>query len=214
MESLPAKEHREGGAVLQEVESNSNSNRRYVALTGVHLESPLPQGDVQNDDNDDDDEEDDDGDDQSSRNQSNFVPAALALPLQSQSTAAHLNQGVSVVANAASHANVAEDAGIVVVQSHQPPKVNPDTHAVFELKPVQSDVVHQSAGVSFYPFVQPWEVVDQHEDDDYDEDDYDEEDYDDFYYGGGNGYYRDQPGFNGLGVFERRSSARTSPSLR
>nr|NP_572172.1 uncharacterized protein Dmel_CG3546 [Drosophila melanogaster]AAF45958.1 uncharacterized protein Dmel_CG3546 [Drosophila melanogaster] len=211
VESLPAKEHREGGAVLQEVESNSNSNRRYVALTGVHLESPLPQGDVQNDDNDDDDEEDDDGDDQSSRNQSNFVPAALALPLQSQSTAAHLNQGVSVVANAASHANVAEDAGIVVVQSHQPPKVNPDTHAVFELKPVQSDVVHQSAGVSFYPFVQPWEVVDQHEDDDYDEDDYDEEDYDDFYYGGGNGYYRDQPGFNGLGVFEEEIISEDQP---
>ncbi|XP_033170243.1 stress response protein NST1 [Drosophila mauritiana] len=207
VESLPAKEHREGGAVLQEVESNSN--RRYVALTGVHLESPLPQGDVQHDDNDDDDEEDDDGDDQSSRNQSNFVPAALALPLQSQSTAAHLNQGVSVVANAASHANVAEDAGIVVVQSHQPPKVNPDTHAVFELKPVQSDVVHQSAGVSFYPFVQPWEVVDQDEDD-YDEDDYDEEDYDDFYYGG-NGFYRDQPGFNGLGVFEEEIISEDQP---
>ncbi|XP_002037002.2 myb-like protein AA [Drosophila sechellia] len=207
VESLPAKEHREGGAVLQEVESNSN--RRYVALTGVHLESPLPQADVQNDDNDDDDEEDDDGDDQSSRNQSNFVPAALALPLQSQSTAAHLNQAVSVVANAASHAHVAEDAGIVVVQSHQPPKVNPDTHAVFELKPVQSDVVHQSAGVSFYPFVQPWEVVDQDEDD-YDEDDYDEEDYDDFYYGG-NGFYRDQPGFNGLGVFEEEIISEDQP---
>ncbi|EDX01197.2 glutamic acid-rich protein [Drosophila yakuba] len=210
VESLPAKEHREGGAVLQEVE---NSNRRYVALTGVHLKSPLPQGDVQNDDNDDDDEQenddDDDSDDQSSTNQPNFVPAALALPLQSQSTAAHLNQGVSVVANAASHANVAEDAGIVVVQSHQPPKVNPDTHAVFELKPVQSDAAHQSAGVSFYPFVQPWEVVDQHEDD-YDEDDYDEEDYDDFYYGG-NGFYRDQPGFNGLGVFEEEIISEDQP---
>ncbi|EDV45818.2 uncharacterized protein Dere_GG18714 [Drosophila erecta] len=196
---VPAKEHREGGAVLQEVENN---NRRFVALTGVHVESPLPQGDVHNDDDDDDEQVDNDGGNQSSQ----YVPAALALPLQSQSTASHLNQGVSVVANAASHANVAEDAGIVVVQSHQPPKVNPDTHAVFELKPVQSDVAHQSAGISFYPFVQPWE---QHEDD-YDEDDYDEEDYDDFYYGG-NGFYRDQPGFNGLGVFEEEIISEDQP---
>ncbi|XP_017074766.1 putative uncharacterized protein DDB_G0289963 [Drosophila eugracilis] len=220
VESLPAKEHREGGAVLQEVE---NSNRRYVALTGVHLESPLPQDLVHNLEdeeldeelNDDDEDDDDNNDDvqevQSSKGQSNYVPAALALPLQSQSTAAHLNQGVSVVANAASHANVAEDAGIVVVQSHQPPKVNPDTHAVFELKPVQSDVDHHqsSNGVSFYhPFVQPWEVVDQHEDD-YDEDDYDEEDYDDFYYG--NGYYRDQPGFHNLGAYEEHIISEDEP---
>jgi len=114
-----------------------------------------------------------------------------------------------VVANAASHANVGEDAGIVVVQSHQPPKVNPDTHAVFELKPVQSDVDHHHSSVSFYPFVQPWEVVDQHEDD-YDEDDYDEEDYDDFYYGGG-GFYRDPPGFHGLGAYEEEIISEDQP---
>ncbi|XP_017045909.1 DNA ligase 1 [Drosophila ficusphila] len=207
VESLPAKEHREGGAVLQEVES---SNRRYVALQNVHL---------QNDDDDQDDDDDDDAEveeqqhglaEQSSKSPSNYVPAALALPLQGQATtAAHLNQGVSVVANAASHANVAEDAGIVVVQSHQPPKVNPDTHAVFELKPVHQSNVDQSGGVGFYPFVHPWEVVEQPEDD-YDEDDYDEEeDYDDFYYG--NGFYGDQPGFHGLGVFEEEIISEDQP---
>ncbi|XP_016946254.3 uncharacterized protein LOC108021938 [Drosophila biarmipes] len=212
VESLPAKEHREGGAVLQEVE---NSNRRFVALTGVHLESPVRQEEQHEaEENDDDDDEGNEGDEdeaeeQSAKSQSNYVPAALALPLQSQTTAAHLKQGVSVVANAASHANVGEDAGIVVVQSHQPPKVNPDTHAVFELKPVQPDVDHHHAAVSFYPFVQPWEVVDEHEDD-YDEDDYDEEDYDDFYYGG-NGYYRDQPGFHGLGAFEEEIITEDQP---
>jgi len=208
VESLPAKEHREGGAVLQEVE---NSNRRFVALTGVHLESPVHQQDDHDaeENDDDDDQEDDEVEEQSSKSQSNYVPAALALPLQSQTSAAHLNQGVSVVANAASHANVGEDAGIVVVQSHQPPKVNPDTHAVFELKPVQSDVDHHHSSVGFYPFVQPWEVVDQHEDD-YDEDDYDEEDYDDFYYGGG-GFYRDPPGFHGLGAYEEEIISEDQP---
>ncbi|XP_052849732.1 probable serine/threonine-protein kinase mps1 [Drosophila gunungcola] len=221
VESLPLKEHREGGAVLQEVE---NSNKRYVALTGVHLESLLPNDDDDQDDIDDEEEEVDDEVQnlaaQSSKSQSNFVPAALALPLQSQTSAAHLNQavsaahlnqGVSVVANAASHANVAEDAGIVVVQSHQPPKVNPDTHAVFELKPIQSDADH-SAGVSFYPFVQPWEVVDHHPEDDYDgDDDYDEEeDFDGFYYG--NGYYRDHPAdFHGLGAYEEEIISEDQP---
>ncbi|XP_016993971.2 probable serine/threonine-protein kinase kinX [Drosophila takahashii] len=217
VEALPAKEHREGGAVLQEVE---NSNRRYVALTGVHLESPLHEEQEDVEENDDDDQEDDDEVEESqssSKSQSNFVPAALALPLQQPqqqqqpTSAAHLNQGVSVVANAASHANVAEDAGIVVVQSHQPPKVNPDTHAVFELKPVQSDVDPSSA-VSFYPFVQPWEVVDQYGGDDYDEDDYDEEeDYDDFHYGGYDGFFRDQPAFQGLGAYEEHIISEDQP---
>jgi len=92
VESLPAKEHREGGAVLQEVE---NSNRRFVALTGVHLESPVHQQDDHDaeENDDDDDQEDDEVEEQSSKSQSNYVPAALALPLQSQTSAAHLNHG-------------------------------------------------------------------------------------------------------------------------
>ncbi|XP_037727139.1 probable serine/threonine-protein kinase mps1 [Drosophila subpulchrella] len=203
VEGLPAKEHREGGAVLQEVE---NSNRRFVALTGVHLESPVHQQDdrdAEENDDDDDDQEEDEVEEQSSKSQSNYVPAALALPLQSQTSAAHLNQGVSVVANAASHANVGEDAGIVVVQSHQPPKVNPDTHAVFELKPIQPDVDHHAPTTTTVLY-QPWD------EDDYDEDDYDEEDYDDFYYGG-NGFYRDQPGFHGLGAFEEEIISEDQP---
>ncbi|KAH8280727.1 hypothetical protein KR054_004695 [Drosophila jambulina] len=224
VESLPAMmEHREGAATLQEVDP---SKRRYVALTGVHYEPHVPN----DDDDDDEDQEDEDDDDdeeledetlagQSPKSQSQFVPAALALPLaqgsqvaeagaggDQASTAAVLPQGVSVVANAASHANVAEDAGIVVVQSHQPPKVNPDTHAVFELKPIQADV--QQPAVSFYPFVHPWEVVQPEDEDDYDEDDYDEEDYDDFYYGG---YYRDQPGYVGLGEYDEHIVSEDSP---
>ncbi|KAH8235485.1 hypothetical protein KR032_001403 [Drosophila birchii] len=218
VESLPAMmEHREGAATLQEVDP---TKRRYVALTGVHYEPHVP--------NDDDDDEDVDDDDevleeeaaqagQSAKSQSQFVPAALALPLAQgsqggageQASAAHLPQGVSVVANAASHANVAEDAGIVVVQSHQPPKVNPDTHAVFELKPIQADF--QQPAVSFYPFVHPWETVVPEDEDDYDEDDYDEEDYDDFYYGPG-GYYRDQPGYVGLGEYDEHIVSEEKPS--
>ncbi|KAH8362077.1 hypothetical protein KR200_002169 [Drosophila serrata] len=219
VESLPAMmEHREGAATLQEVDP---SKRRYVALTGVHYEPHVPNDDDADADEDDDDDEDDDEEledemqaGQSPKSQSQFVPAALALPLApgspgEQTSAAHLPQGVSVVANAASHANVAEDAGIVVVQSHQPPKVNPDTHAVFELKPIQADV--QQPAVSFYPFVHPWEAVLPEDEGDYDEEDYDEEDYDDFYYGPG-GYYRDQPGYVGLGEYDEHIVSEDQPT--
>ncbi|XP_070144505.1 uncharacterized protein [Drosophila kikkawai] len=222
VESLPAMmEHREGAATLQEV---NPSKRRYVALTGVHYEPHVPNDEEENDDEDDDEDLEDEAEaalaGQSSKSQSPFVPAALALPLAQGSQAssqggaeeltssAHLPLGVSVVANAASHANVAEDAGIVVVQSHQPPKVNPDTHAVFELKPIQADV--QQPAVSFYPFVHPWEAVLPEDEDDYDEEDYDEEDYDDFYYGG-NAYYRDQPGYVGLGEYDEHIVSEDSP---
>ncbi|KAH8318391.1 hypothetical protein KR074_003229 [Drosophila pseudoananassae] len=185
VEAMPGKEHREG-------EQDLEVKHRYVALTGVHFEP-----NVQDDDEDDDEDFEDEEDNvpvNSPKGESNFVPAALALPLASaagaspavQTSQSHLAQGVSVVANSASHANVAGDAGIVVVQSHQPPKVNPDTHAVFELKPVQADTPG-------YPFVHPWEYEPD------DEDDYDEEDYDDFYYGSD---YRDHNGYYPLGEYD------------
>ncbi|XP_030569281.1 uncharacterized protein LOC115768737 [Drosophila novamexicana] len=136
-------EHRE--AVLQ-LEQEPGSKRRYVALAALQLEE---------DDEDDDDEEEEEDDLQvqlqeqpvavsqqqqkqfSGQNSSPFVGATFAQAVPG---------GVSVVANAATHANVGGDAGIVVVESQQPPKVNPNTHAVFELKPLsplkQTDFVY------------------------------------------------------------------------
>ncbi|KAH8265967.1 hypothetical protein KR026_011897 [Drosophila bipectinata] len=197
VEAVPGKEHREGDQDLE-------VKHRYVALTGVHFEPNVE------DDDEDDDEDFEDEDENvavnSPKGESNFVPAALALPLASaagaspavQTSQSHLAQGVSVVANSASHANVAGDAGIVVVQSHQPPKVNPDTHAVFELKPVQADTPG-------YPFVHPWD----YEPEDEDEDDYDEEDYDDFYYG--SDYYRDHTGYYPLGEYDEHVIEEINP---
>ncbi|KAH8306582.1 hypothetical protein KR018_005301, partial [Drosophila ironensis] len=208
--SQPLKlEHREAAAPIAADAANAPQKHRYVALTGVHVEPGVPHDDDDNEDDDDDEEEDEDFEDHNApKSEASFVPAALALPLAPQSSQSHLNQGVSVVANAASHANVAEDAGIVVVQSHQPPKVNPDTHAVFELKPVQADVAPG------YPFLHPWEVVDHYGgegDGDYDEEDYDEEDYDDFYYGNGGDYYRGQSGYHPLGDYDEELIEEVNP---
>ncbi|XP_017136323.1 probable serine/threonine-protein kinase mps1 [Drosophila miranda] len=227
VEQVPAVEHREGSATIG-ADLEAGTKRRYVAFTGVHLEP----ADVEDEDDDEDDDEEDFNEDEDidqqeqqhpkaqsqSPSQSQFVPAALALPL-AQSSASHLPHGVSVVANAASQANVAGDAGIVVVQSHQPPKVNPDTHAVFELKPVKSDVVqapiHSSAVTTvqgYYPFVGPhWQEYGP-EDEDEDEDDYDEDE-DDFYYGQGlGGYYRERPGYHPLGEYDEEIITEDSPT--
>ncbi|EDW27084.1 GL16420 [Drosophila persimilis] len=226
VEQVPAVEHREGSATIG-ADLEAGTKRRYVAFTGVHLEP----ADVEDEDDDEDDDEEDFNEDEDidqqeqqhpkaqsqSPSQSQFVPAALALPL-AQSSASHLPHGVSVVANAASQANVAGDAGIVVVQSHQPPKVNPDTHAVFELKPVKSDVVqapiHSSAVTTvqgYYPFVGPhWQEYGP-DDEDEDEDDYDEDE-DDFYYGQGlGGYYRERPGYHPLGEYDEEIITEDSP---
>ncbi|SPP78840.1 Hypothetical predicted protein [Drosophila guanche] len=239
VEQLPMVEHREGSATIGADHESGGTKRRYVAFTGVHLE-PADEEDQNNDDqinDDDDDEEDFSGNEgqkeqqpkAQSQSQSQYVPAALALPL-AQTSVSHLSHGVSVVANAASQANVAGDAGIVVVQSHQPPKVNPDTHAVFELRPVQQDVVqaplHASASASavttvpgYYPFVAGshphWQEyglpgdADADEDDDYDEEE--EEDYDEFYYGQG-GYIRDRPGYHPLGEYDEELITEDSPT--
>ncbi|XP_030378354.1 pre-mRNA-splicing factor CWC22 homolog [Scaptodrosophila lebanonensis] len=173
-------EHREGVAIGGA--DGDMNKRRYVQLTAVSLNGQqlenLQHDDEEDDDEDgDDDEEDADEDDihragelEQGGHQS-FVPAALALPL-ADSSATQLPQGISVVASAATHANVGGDAGIVVVHSRQPPKVNPDTHAVFELKPVQADEP---------PFL--WDDGDYDDDYEYgynyygDEDDYEEDDY-------------------------------------
>ncbi|XP_030244637.1 stress response protein nst1 [Drosophila navojoa] len=127
----------------QEQDSNK---RRYVALAAVQLQQP------EDEDDEDDDEEDDedDGDEQQLEIEEAFLVDAVQqkqFPGQSQSSFVAFTQkvpgGVSVVANAATHANVVGDAGIVVVESQEPPKVNPNTHAVFELKPLNQQAYYQ-----------------------------------------------------------------------
>ncbi|XP_017869394.1 PREDICTED: translation initiation factor IF-2 [Drosophila arizonae] len=101
------------------------------------------------------------------------------FPGQSQNSFVAFTQkvpgGVSVVANAATHANVVGDAGIVVVESQEPPKVNPNTHAVFELKPLNQQSYYQPGA----PLLGGDEAAEEE-----DEDEEDNIDSDGFYYQG------------------------------
>ncbi|EDW05867.2 uncharacterized protein Dmoj_GI16233 [Drosophila mojavensis] len=101
------------------------------------------------------------------------------FPGQSQNSFVAFTQkvpgGVSVVANAATHANVVGDAGIVVVESQEPPKVNPNTHAVFELKPLNQPSYYQPGA----PLLGGDEAAEEE-----DEDEEDNIDSDGFYYQG------------------------------
>ncbi|TDG41271.1 hypothetical protein AWZ03_012309 [Drosophila navojoa] len=151
----------------QEQDSNK---RRYVALAAVQLQQPEDEDDEDDDEEDDEDDGDEqqleieevvlaEADDEQLGQQVQQVqqvqPQAFLVdavqqkqfPGQSQSSFVAFTQkvpgGVSVVANAATHANVVGDAGIVVVESQEPPKVNPNTHAVFELKPLNQQAYYQ-----------------------------------------------------------------------
>lgn len=156
------------GAVPEQLalqQEQDSSKRRYVALAAVQLQHQ----DDEEDDDDEDEEDDDDAaeeqhleleevvlaDDDAEEQEQQVQPQALLVdavqqkqfPGQSPNSFVTLTQsvpgGVSVVANAATHANVGGDAGIVVVESQQPPKVNPNTHAVFELKPLNHQAYYQ-----------------------------------------------------------------------
>ncbi|XP_043863363.1 stress response protein nst1 [Drosophila mojavensis] len=159
----------------QEQDSNK---RRYVALAAVQLQQP------EDEDDEDDDEEDDedDGDEQQLEIEEAFLVDAVQqkqFPGQSQNSFVAFTQkvpgGVSVVANAATHANVVGDAGIVVVESQEPPKVNPNTHAVFELKPLNQPSYYQPGA----PLLGGDEAAEEE-----DEDEEDNIDSDGFYYQG------------------------------
>ncbi|XP_054727918.1 circumsporozoite protein [Anastrepha obliqua] len=81
---------------------------------------------------------DEDEDDESEEDE-----AVLSLPVVAQIT--HETGAQSSVA-AASAASTG-DNGIVIVQGNMPPKVNSQTHAVFELRPVENDNEDSSEGL-------------------------------------------------------------------
>ncbi|KAH8387061.1 hypothetical protein KR093_004522, partial [Drosophila rubida] len=213
-------EHREAAAAAGALQTDG-SHRRYVALTALQLENADEEEEDDDDEEEDDDEEDDalqndddedEGDEEAVEELPQLVqlqpqpvkqPAAqtnlLAATFGSQSaiaaTATHnLPQGVSVLANAATHANVGGDAGIVVIESEQPPKVNPSTHALFELKPLQQQQQQQALQQpqQLEPLYWPQDVRDF-----VDEVDDDAEDDELFYYGPGGvaGYYDEHDHF-------------------
>ncbi|XP_017850040.1 cancer-related regulator of actin dynamics homolog [Drosophila busckii] len=143
-------------AAVNKTKSKTNSKRRYVAVAAL----------LQNNNDEDEDEDEDDEQDEEE-----LLPL-LQLPAAGAAPAAQLPQGISVLAQSATQANVGDAAGIVVVQSQQPPKVNPSTHAVFELKPLGQS---QRQQLQDYPY---WlQDVEDYAEEAGDDDDLD------FYYG-------------------------------
>lgn len=248
---VSAPEHREAIAEQPKLQQLQSGNRRYVALTALHLDGQLLTP-AQEDDDDDEEEEAEEGDDdeeeegadeddeeeeeveqeqpqtvqlvdatqqQKQLSQSPSivaatftVPLAQATPVNVVSTAAHLPQGVSVVANAATHANVGGDAGIVVVQSEQPPKVNPSTHAVFELKPLRQQQQQQQLPAQTSPAFAFWpqQLTDDDEQDEQDEDEDEDADADDYFYYGPGGATGNR--YQDLAVFDEHEHIITEDS--